>query len=98
MVLIREAIRQAESIARQRGRKAADQGRQLEVTCKEAPGEYTKHFFGKSDNTPYLVEQLGTVDVSVYHTRITFKPQAIIPDIDFRGNAGELVTPRDSSD
>ncbi len=76
----------------------ADQGRQLEVTCKEAPGEYTKHFFGKSDNTPYLVEQLGTVDVSVYHTRITFKPQAIIPDIDFRGDAGELVTPRDSSD
>jgi hypothetical protein len=75
-----------------------DQGRQLEVTCKEAPGEYQKHFFGKSDNTPYLVEQLGTVDVSVYHTRITFKPQAIIPDIDFRGSATDLITPRDTSD
>ncbi|WP_298965104.1 hypothetical protein [uncultured Roseibium sp.] len=75
-----------------------DQGPQLEVTCKEAPSEYSKHFFGKSDNTPYLVEQLGTVDVSVYHTRITFKPQAIIPDIDFRGDADELMKRRDTSD
>lgn len=73
-----------------------DQKTQLEVTCKEGPGEYTKHFFGMSDNTPYLVEQLGTVNVSVYHTRITFKPQSIIPDFDFRGSAKALKDDSDS--
>lgn len=73
-----------------------DQSTQLEVTCKESEREYTKHFFGKSDNTPYLVEQLGTVNVSVYKTRITFKPQGIIPDIDFRGDAKALLDDSDS--
>jgi len=69
-----------------------DRGNKLDVTCKEAPGEYNKHFFGKGDNTAYLVQQVGTTDVSVFHTRITFKPQSIIPDIDFRGSAKELTT------
>lgn len=73
-----------------------DQRTQLEVTCKESPTEYTKHFFGKSDNTPYLVEQLGTVNVSVYHTRITFKPQSIIPDIDFKGSMDALSDDSDT--
>ena len=67
-----------------------DQNRQLEVTCKIAEREYVKHFLGLSDNVTYFSEQVETVDVSVYHHRITFKPQAIIPDIDFRGDLGDL--------
>lgn len=62
----------------------ADQGNQLEVTCKTGPNEYKKHFLGLSDNVTYFVEQLDAADVSVYHYRVTFKPSVILPDIDVR--------------
>ena len=64
---------------------------QLEVTCKISDRDYAKHFLGLSDNVTYFAEQLGTVDVSVYHHRIVFKPQVILPDIDFRGSVEELL-------
>lgn len=63
-----------------------DEGRQLEITCKEAEDQYVKHFAGLSDNVSYFVEQGEPIDVSVYHTRITIKPQTIVPDPDFRGS------------
>jgi len=63
---------------------------QLEVTCKSPEG-WRKHFLGLSDNTTYFVEQLDAAQVSENYYRYTFKPQAIIPDIDFRGGA-ELPT------
>ncbi|TFD50441.1 hypothetical protein E3T43_18130 [Cryobacterium sp. Hh7] len=57
-------------------------GDQLEVTCRLGPDEYKKHFLGLSDNVSYFVEQMEPVDVSVYHYRVIFKPENIIPDID----------------
>lgn len=68
-----------------------DQGNQLEVTCKISRDAFKKHFLGLSDNVTYFAEQLETADVSVYHHRITFKPQSILGDIDFRGDVGELT-------
>jgi len=68
-----------------------DQTTQLEVTCKIAPSAFKKHFLGLSDNVTYFAEQLETSDVSVFHHRVTFKPQQILPDIDFRGSAQELI-------
>ena len=68
-----------------------DEQKQLEVTCKIGDDAYNKHFLGLSDNVTYFAEQLETADVSAYHHRIVFKPQAIIPDIDFRGSAEELL-------
>jgi hypothetical protein len=70
------------------------------VICKMGEGRYIRNFYGKSDNTAYFVEQMESVPVNVYHYRRTFKPQSILPDIDFRGDAGALlgaVTP-DSND
>ncbi len=67
-----------------------DQQSQLEVTCKVDQDAYRKHFLGLSDNVTYFAEQLAAVDVSVYHHRVVFKPQLIIPDIDFRGSVEEL--------
>ena len=64
---------------------------QLEVVCKISDREYTKHFLGLSDNVTYFAEQLQSVDVSTYHHRITFKPQSILPDIDYRGSTEELL-------
>lgn len=57
-------------------------GGSLEVTCKIGPNAFKKHFLGLSDNVTYFVEQLEAVDVSTYHYRVIFKPEAIIPDVD----------------
>ena len=65
--------------------------RQLEVTCKIADDQFKKHYLGLSDNVTYFAEQMETVDVGVYHHRVTFKPQQIVPDIDFRASAAELA-------
>ena len=68
-----------------------DQHRQLEVVCQVNRNAYKKHFLGLSDNVTYFAEQLETADVSAYHYRVTFKPQTILPDIDFRGSNTELL-------
>lgn len=66
----------------------------LTVTCKTGPNAYKKHFLGLSDNVTFFAEQLEGADVSTYHYRVIFKPQSILPDIDFVGDAGELMTNR----
>ena len=68
-----------------------DQGHQLEVVCKINRDEYVKHFLGLSDNTTYFAEQLETMDVSVYHHRVIFKPQSILPEIEIKGSPKELI-------
>lgn len=57
---------------------------QLELTCKTGPSTYKKHFLGLSDNVTYFAEQLEPVPVDVYHYKVIFKPETIIPDIDLR--------------
>lgn len=61
-----------------------DQGHQLEVTCKHGPNEYRKHMIGLSDNTFYVAEQLESVDVSVYHTRVIIKPETLLPEFELQ--------------
>jgi hypothetical protein len=67
-----------------------DQGSQLEVTCKVGDGQYKKHFLGLSDNVSYFVEQGEPIKASANHYRVTFKPQTILPDVDFRGSTEDL--------
>lgn len=59
-----------------------DKDRQLEVTCKTGADTYKKHFLGLSDNVTYVVEQVEGANVSRYHYRVIFKPEAIVPDVD----------------
>lgn len=70
-----------------------DEGSQLEVTCKTREGDgsrsFLKHFLRLSDNVTYVVEQLDGIDVDEYHYRRTFKPEAIIPDIEMRTSGDE---------
>lgn len=63
-----------------------DDGNQLEVVCKVGPSEYKKHFLGLSDNVSYFVEQGEPITASANHYRVTFKPQSIVPSVDFRGS------------
>ena len=79
------------------GRCSFDAGnaRKVDVTCKTGPNDYKKHSLGLSDNVTYFSEQIRAADVSVYHYKVAFKPQTILPDIDFKGDAqalGEALT------
>ena len=62
----------------------ADPAGELSVTCKTGPTEYKKHYLGLSDNVTYFAEQIESVDASVYHYRVVFKPSVIVPDIDLQ--------------
>ena len=65
-------------------------GSKLDVTCKVGDGVFKKHFLGLSDNVSYFAEQMEPGDVSAHHYRVVFKPQVIVPDIDVRGDLGDL--------
>lgn len=70
-----------------------DQGMQLEIICKDGPHSYEKHMAGLNSNTSYFIEQGPPVTASAYHTRITFMPQSIVPDPDFRGSTAPADLP-----
>ncbi len=90
-VVLYNAIR-GENIMVSEGRCSITPGVvRISVICKVGPSAYVRHFYGVSDNTLYFVEQMAAVPVNVYHFRRTFKPQSILPDIDFRGDAGAAV-------
>lgn len=63
----------------------------LTVTCKTGASQYKKHFLGLSDNVTYFAEQMEPAGVNVYHYRVIFKPQTILPDLDFKGDAGQAM-------
>lgn len=63
-----------------------DPARSLSVTCKTGKGEFKKHFLGLSDNVTFFVEQVDPMPVGTYHYRVMFKPQAILPNLDFKGS------------
>ena len=63
---------------------SASETKAVAVTCKTGPAAYKKHFLGLSDNVTYFAEQVNGAKVGAYHYRVTFKPSAIIPDMDVR--------------
>lgn len=69
----------------------SDSTGKLSVTCKVGDGQYKKHFLGLSDNVTFFAEQLDAAKVSAYHYRVMFKPQTIIPDVDFTADPAEIV-------
>jgi hypothetical protein len=71
-----------------------DTNKRMSVTCKTGPDAYKKHYLGLSDNVTFFAEQIESKSVSAYHYRVVFKPQSILPDVDFRGDAGELTRNR----
>lgn len=68
-------------------------GTAFNAICKIGPSKFIRHTLVLSDNTTAFVEQLEGVQVSAYHHRVTFKPQSILPDIDFRGSLSNADLP-----
>ena len=62
---------------------------QLEVTCKVGEDAFEKHFLGLSDNVSYLVEQLEPVDANEFRTRVIFRPETILPDVDLKSSSND---------
>lgn len=56
--------------------------RNLELICKHGPDDYKKHFLGLSDNVTWISTQTEGIDVSEYRTKIIFRPESIVPDLD----------------
>ncbi|MCP4177845.1 MAG: hypothetical protein GY756_08770 [bacterium] len=67
----------------------SNNGQSVSFTCKNNEGKYVKHMLGLSDNVTYFSEQLSAHDVSVYQYRVTFKPDAIIPDFNIRSQLAD---------
>lgn len=61
-----------------------DPSGQLSVTCKINDKNYKKHFLGLSDNVTYFAEQIESNNVSENNYRVIFKPQSIIPYVDYQ--------------
>jgi hypothetical protein len=59
-----------------------DSNGELSVTCKCGENSYKKHFLGLSDNVTFFAEQLEPIPVNVYHYKVIFRPQTILPDVD----------------
>lgn len=73
-----------------------DNSLRMSVTCKTGRNSFVRHFAGLSDNMFFIAEQLEDVSVSTFHHRTVFRPQALIPDIDFQGSLEELVTDKNA--
>ena len=67
-----------------------DTALRMSVTCKTGPNSYIRNFVGLSDNVFFVSEQLEGVSTSTFHYRTVFRPQSMIPDIDFQGSFNEL--------
>lgn len=58
------------------------EGKTLKVLCKQPDGSVERTTLGLSDNVTFVVAQMGGVHVSLFHSRIIFRPEAIIPNFD----------------
>ena len=58
------------------------------VTVKTGPNQFKKHYLGRADNVFPFVEQLDSSPVDVYHYRVIFKPESVIPNVDLETSRG----------
>ena len=65
------------------------EGYQVVVICKTGDDEYVKHSMIRSDNTTVVVEQTEAVPVDVYHHKVIFRPESILPDVDIETSGSE---------
>ena len=85
-------VRLGQNVVTVEGKCSIEYGNsRTEYICKIGEGKFVRNFLSDSNDIVAIVEQMDPVPVNVYHFRRTFKPQTIIPDIDFRGSSGSLM-------
>ncbi len=65
----------------------------FQVICKNEDGTFNRRQMGRNSNMTYYLDQVEGVNVSTFQPRVIFRPQTMIPDFDFMGDAQELVNP-----
>lgn len=73
------------------GRCSIEYNKRVSLICKTGSNQYKRSFISLSGQVTVFVEQLDGIPVNVYHYRRTFKPQSVVPDIDFRGSSKALA-------
>ena len=61
-----------------------DNSLRMTVTCKVGPEDYKKHYLGLSNNVSFFAEQLESKKEDPFHYKVLFRPESLIPDIDFQ--------------
>lgn len=65
-------------------------GGTYDVICKEPDGSITRTTMAKSDNVTIVVTQMGGVKVSLFKSRIIFRPETVIPNFDLSTSADQV--------
>lgn len=53
-----------------------------DVICKQPDGKIERTTMAKSDNVTIVVTQTGGTEVSLFESRVIFRPERIVPDFD----------------
>ena len=53
-----------------------------EAVCKQPDGSITRTTLTKADNVTMVVTQIQGVKVDLFHSRVIFRPETIIPNFD----------------
>ena len=64
--------------------KADTADNQLEITAKTGKDKFQKHILGLSPKTVYIVQQQEWQEANQYNFQITWKPSALVPDVEIR--------------
>lgn len=63
-------------------------GATFQAICKEPDGSITRTTLGLSDNVTFVSTQIGGQKVSLFRSRVIFRPETIIPDFDLSTSRG----------
>ena len=61
----------------------------FEAICKNEDGSIERTTLYLSDNVTFVSTQLRGVKVDLFHPRIIFRPEAIVPDFDLSTSGGD---------
>lgn len=68
------------------GRCSMSREGDLVLTCREGAGtdvvDYKRHYLGQATDVAWTAIQLEPVQVDRYRTKILFRPESVIPDVD----------------
>lgn len=54
----------------------------VDIVCKVADNQYKRDTLILGDQDRVYIAQEEPIDVSVYHTRVIFKPESVLPEFD----------------
>lgn len=60
----------------------------FEAICKNPDGKIERTTLFLSDNVTFVSTQMGGVEVDLFHPRVIFRPETIIPNFDLSTSGG----------